>query len=108
MGKDVSTPRPATWTEADSQAAGAAQASHAAEGDNRHYVTHIAASFSSTEAGALLTLTDGATVIMRWYVYDSIVIDFASPVAGSRGNAVVADLAAGTGTGVVSMAGFSQ
>lgn len=98
-----------SWMETDNAAAGAASASRSApSGGLRHFITSISASFSSTEAGALLTLEEGAsTEIGRWYVYDSFEIVFSSPVAVTPGLQAHADLAAGTGTGAVTMTGFT-
>ena len=98
-----------SWMETDNAAAGAASAARAAPaGGLRHFITSISASFSSTQAGALLTLEEGtSTEVGRWYVYDGFTITFASPIAVTPGLQAHADLAAGTGTGAVTMTGFT-
>jgi hypothetical protein len=98
-----------SWLETDTAAAGAASAVRAAPtAPLRHFITSISASFSSTEAGAVLTLEEGtSTVLGTWHVYDSREIVFPSPIAVTPGLSVHADLAAGTGTGAVNMTGYT-
>ena len=94
------------WVETDTQAAGIATAARAAETGKIHVVTGVSGSFSSTEAGALLTILDGAAIIYNEMVYDAGGMSF-SGIEITKGNACSAELAAGTGTGAVNLEGYT-
>lgn len=97
-----------SWIETDNAAAGTATATRAAPaGGLSHFITSISAGFSSTENGALLVLKAGSTELGRWYVYDSLVISFPSPIQVTPGDAANLELAAGTGTGAATMTGYT-
>lgn len=97
-----------SWTETANAAAGTATATRAAAaGGLRHFVTSISASFSSTESGALLTLEQDTTEKGRWYVYDHMELSFSSPIVIEPGNDAILELAAGTGTGAVTLTGYT-
>lgn len=87
---------------ADNAAATATKA--APSGGISHFVTSISAGFSATVSGALLTLKAGSTEIGRWYVYDSLTLDFPSPIWVTPGDAVSLELAASGGAGTVGAA----
>lgn len=88
-----------TWSLTATATAAAATVARAAEAGKSHYVTSISGSFGAAQI-ALLTLSDGATVIQNHHVHNQRTIEFAKPVKITPGNAVSASLGAG-GAGVV-------
>lgn len=98
----------ASWVETDNAVAGIATATRvAAAGGLRHFVTSVSASFSEANAGVLLTLEQGGTEIGRWYVHNQLVLALNSPIVIEPGNDAILELAAGSGTGAVTLTGYT-
>ena len=116
MSGGVVRPRSADWTATGVSAANTAQTitKAAADGANRHFLTHVSASFGAaaeTATGVLIQLERNDVVIMSWYHADTapLVVDFTHPIEGSAGDTFQLVIAAG-GTSVVSignMAGYT-
>ncbi|GEM_PF-5948659 len=87
------------WTESDTQTNAAATASRAAETGKKHYIDTIIASFTGGGNAAKLAVKNGNETLFTVDVHDQIVIPFAVPLEGIRGNLISAELGAG-GSGV--------
>ena len=102
----------ATWSETAVSADNAeVTATHAAESNTGHFVTHLSASCNVTAVNVVLELREGSTVRLRLRMMgEPLVMDFAHPIAIARGAAVNAVLAAaGVGVlGQVNVAGYSR
>ena len=97
-----------SWVETDNATNDTATATKAApSGGIAHYITSISASFDATASGVQLTLKEGTTEVARWYVYDSLVLSFTSPIRLSPATAANLELAAGGASivGAVTMSG---
>lgn len=98
------------WAETDSADNALATASRVAEPGESHYITCIAAGYSTANTG-LLQIKDGAEVIAEHYIVDSDVITLPTPLKITAGNAVSAELAA-SGTaltlGKVNLFGYTM
>jgi hypothetical protein len=88
----------------------AATVTRAAEAGRQHVITSIAGSFSVANAGKLMTLKDGATVIGNYHVMTVRDKEFDKPVKLSPNSAAELSLAA-SGTagqiGAVTMTGYT-
>ncbi len=90
----------AGWIETDTGTNAAANAQRAApSGGLSHYITTISGTFDSV-ADADMILSEGATELARWHVYDAFALVFPSPIKLSPATLADLELAAG-GTGVV-------
>jgi len=106
--------KPADWIETGVSSANAAQTvtKAAADGANRHFVTHLSVTFGAaaeTATGVLVQLKINNAVVMSWYVTVQMFIDFSAPIECSAGDTVAVTVAAG-GTSVLSavnMAGYT-
>jgi len=102
---------PVQWT-GDAQADNAlATATKAAQVDKTHYLCAVIAGYSNANAGKLVTVKDGATIVLRARIHNSLELVFANPLRITRGNAVSAELdASGTAgqNGNVAILGFTR
>lgn len=91
-----------SWIEKDTDDNSESTATRAAPaGGMSHYITGVAGGYGAAAAGKTLILKEGTTEIARWYVHNSLAIEFVSPVKLSAGAAANLVLAA-SGTGGVS------
>lgn len=67
-----------------------------------HHITDVVVSFGAAAGAGLLQVKDGVTVILEQYVKDTVpvVIPLRTPLNGTVGNAVSAELGAG-GAGAI-------
>lgn len=103
--------QPSTWTVTATADNAATTATKTAESGKAHYVTGLSASFSAANAGKLLTLKNGTTVIGNFHVHDQRDLVFPSPIRIDTGAAAELSLAAsGTGgqIGAVTLTGFTK
>lgn len=84
------------WAETAADTNAITTATKAAASDKQHVVYGASASFATT-ATALLQIKDGSTVIWQDYVYDKVDLTFPKGLAGTKGNAMSAVLAASGG-----------
>jgi len=103
------SPLGTTFTDTDAATNDVATATKAAAGEaRRHFITHVSASFSAA-AIASLELRHGSTVIHKWNVHNSLVVNFDHPIELPPNVAANAVLAAGGATivGNVNLSGFT-
>ena len=102
----------AIWTETAVSADNAeVTASHAADSNTAHFITHLSASCNVTAVNVPVELRQGSTVLLRFRLMGApLSRDFAHPIAIERGTAVSVVLAApGVGViGQVNIAGYSR
>ena len=100
---------PAEWTVVVSAASATATATKAAEAGVTHYITTVLAGYSGNSDEGLMQVKDGTTVIAHAYVHTNSneEINFNTPLAGTEGNLVEATIPSQTGTGYISMMGYS-
>jgi hypothetical protein len=89
----------------------AATVQRAAAPGQAHYIASISGSFSAANAGKLMTLKDGTTVIGNYHVHNQRDLVFATPIRLSSNALAELSLAAsGTGgqIGAVTMTGYTR
>lgn len=102
-------PRPADWTENDSQDNALATATRAAETHSRHVIMFAVVSYGTASTSGLLQVKQGSTVVAEHYIHGADVIPL--ELYGDVNQAVSAELAAsGTGgvLGKVALVGYSE
>lgn len=96
------------WSVTATATAAAATATRAAEAGKSHYITGISGSFGAAQI-ALMTLSDGVTVIGNFHVHNQRDVHFDKPVRITAGNAASMTLAAGAAgvVGAVTLRGYT-
>lgn len=97
-----------TWSVTATATAATATSTRPAEAGRRHYVTGISGSFGAAQI-ALMTLSDGATVIGNHHVHNQRSVEFPTPLEITEGNAVSLALGAGAAgvVGAVTLTGYT-
>jgi hypothetical protein len=97
-----------TWSLTATATAAAATVTRPAEAGRSHYVTSISGGFGAAQI-ALLTLSDGATVIGNFHVHNQRTATFDKPLKITGGNAAGASLGAGAAgvVGAVTLTGYT-
>jgi len=100
--------QPAEWTMTTIATNAAATVTRAAEVGKRHYATGISGSFGAAQI-ALMTLSDGGSVVGNFHVHNQRDIEFDSPIQMGVNAAAALSLGAGGASvvGAVTLRGFT-
>lgn len=102
-------PRPADWTERDSQDNALATAERAAEEHGRHVIMYAVASYEISSTSGLLQIKQGGVVVAEHYIHGADVVPL--ELYGEANQAASAELApSGTGgvLGKVTLVGYTE
>lgn len=108
-GTNFYLPQPASeWSLTATATAAAVTVTRPAEAGRRHYVTGISGSFGAAQI-ALMTLSNGATVIGNFHTHNVRDVIFPAPIELTAGNAATLTLGAGAAgvVGAVVLRGYT-